>query len=170
MAKVDLYPDFRELLESLNSAKVKYLLLGGYAVIHYGYHRTTDDLDIWIAIAPENAEKLSAVLRKWGGFSAAKVPAEMFLEAGKVFIFGREPVRVDILTQPSGVNFEACYSRRNPVELDGIVVPMISLEDLRANKLASGRNKDLADLDYLPAKTKRRASVRVRRSGKKKRK
>jgi hypothetical protein len=67
MAKVDLFPDFREFLESLNSNGVRYLLLGGYAVIHYGYRRATDDLDVWIAPDPENAQRLSRVLQEFGG-------------------------------------------------------------------------------------------------------
>src|SRR5678810_1250600 len=98
MAKVDLYPDFREFLESLNSAGVRYLVLGGYAVIHYGYRRTTDDLDVWIAIDPDNAAKVARVLRKFGGFPSSNVKPSLFQQVGKVFIFGREPVRVDILT------------------------------------------------------------------------
>src|SRR2546423_1917132 len=73
MAKVNLFPDFKEFLESLNSGGVKYLLLGGYAVIHYGYRRATDDLDIWIAIDPGNAIRVAKVLREFGGFSARAV-------------------------------------------------------------------------------------------------
>jgi predicted nucleotidyltransferase len=172
MAKVDLYPDFRELLESLNSAGVKYLVLGGYAVIYYGYRRATDDLDIWITVEPENARKVSAVLRQFGGFPASKVKPSMFQERGKVFIFGREPVRVDILTAPSGLDFDTSYERRNTVDWDGVKVPLISFEDLRANKRASGRPKDIADLDGMPptwpleSRSKRkRAPKRRRRTG-----
>src|SRR4051812_35809657 len=146
MAKVDLFPDFKELLELLNSAGVRYLVLGGYAVIHYGYRRVTDDLDIWIAIDPENTAKLSAVLQRFAGFPAARVKPSMFQERGKVFIFGREPVRVDILTTPSGLDFESAYRRRRTVDWDGVRIPLIDLKDLRTNKRASGRAKDLADL------------------------
>ncbi|HZZ43668.1 MAG TPA: nucleotidyltransferase [Tepidisphaeraceae bacterium] len=163
MAKVDLYPDFKELLESLNSAGVKYLVIGGYAVIFYGYRRVTDDLDIWIAIDPENAEKVSHVLQKFGGFAPSKVRPSMFQTTGKVFIFGREPVRVDILTSPDGVNFKASHARRQIADWDGIKVPLISLEDLKANKRASGRAKDLADIENLPSsipKTKRRRGTK----------
>jgi hypothetical protein len=150
MAKADLYPDFRELLESLNSAGVRYLVLGGYAVIYYGYRRATDDLDIWIAVDPENARKVAAVLRKFGGFPAGTVKPSMFQDRGKVFIFGREPVRVDILTGPSALDFDASYERRNVVNWDGVKVPLISFDDLRTNKRASGRPKDLADLEGMP--------------------
>jgi hypothetical protein len=112
MAKINLFPDFRSFLESLNSEGVRYLLLGGYAVGHYGYRRTTDDLDIWIAIDPENTAKVSRVLQRFGGFSRNAVKPRMFQERGKIFIFGREPVRIDILTAPSGLDFESSYARR----------------------------------------------------------
>jgi len=150
MAKVDLFPDFKGFLESLNSNGVRYLLLGGYAVNHYGYRRATDDLDIWIAVDPENAKRLSRTLQEFAGFSPTKVRASMFLAEGKVFIFGREPVRIDILTAPSGVGFEESYARRRDVNWDGVIVPLISMADLKRNKKASGRPKDLADLENLP--------------------
>jgi len=160
MAKVNLHPDFKELLESLNSAGVEYLVLGGYAVIYYGYRRATDDLDIWIAINPENARKVSQVLRKFGGFPAAKVKPSMFQTKGRVFIFGREPVRIDILTTPSGLDFKEAYERRKIVNWDDVKVPLISFDDLKTNKRASGRAKDLADLENLPPKP--RSSKRKR--------
>jgi hypothetical protein len=150
MAKVDLFPDFRELLESLNSARVRYLVVGGYAVNLYGHHRATNDLDIWIAADPANAEKVSQVLQSFGGFPAAKVKPSMLAQKGKVFIFGREPVRVDLLTGASGVEFEECYARRVVVEWDGLSVSLVSFDDLLANKRASGRLKDIADLENLP--------------------
>jgi hypothetical protein len=150
MAKVDLFPDFRGFLESLNSNGVRYLLLGGYAVNHYGYRRATDDLDVWIAVDPDNAKRVSRTLQEFGGFSAAKVRPSMFLAEGKVFIFGREPVRIDVLTAPSGVDFEKSYARRKVVNWDGVSVPLISIADLKLNKKASGRPKDLADLENLP--------------------
>jgi predicted nucleotidyltransferase len=150
MAKVNLFPDFKELLKSLNSAGVRYLVLGGYAVIHYGYRRATDDLDIWIAIDPENAAKVSTALQEFGGFSSSKVKPSLFQTQGKVFIFGREPVRVDILTSPNGLDFETSYARRETVNWDEIEVPLISFADLQVNKRASGRAKDLADLENLP--------------------
>jgi hypothetical protein len=151
MAKVDLYPDFRDFLRSLNSEGVEYLVLGGYAVIHYGYRRATDDLDVWITTKPDNAQRVSRVLQRFGGFPAAKVKPSMFAAPGKLFIFGREPVRIDILTGPSGLDFDTCYARRNVVDWDGVMVPLISFADLRRNKKASGRAKDVADLEHLPS-------------------
>jgi predicted nucleotidyltransferase len=168
MAKVDLYPDFRAFLESLNSTGVRYLLLGGYAVIFYGYRRVTDDLDVWIAVDAENTQKLSRVLQQFGGFPASAVKPSLLRQKGKVFIFGREPVRIDVLTGPSALEFDECYARRHVVDFDGIAVPLISLEDLKRNKAASGRAKDLADLKNLPPTwpwnpPKRRKSRRGRR-------
>src|SRR5438093_12951650 len=126
MAKADLHPDFRELLESLNSAGVKYLLLGGYAVIFYGYRRVTDDLDLWISTDQANAEKVAETLRRFGGFTAQQANPSMFRTRGKVFVLGREPVRVDILTNPSALDFDDCYARRHEIDWDGVKVPLIS--------------------------------------------
>src|ERR1700733_1319692 len=151
MAKVDLYQDFREFLKSLNLADVKYLVVGGYAVIHYGYHRMTDDLDIWIATDAANSAKISKVLQSFGGFPASAVKPSMFQAHRSVFMFGREPVRIDILTNPDGLDFESSYAARNETLWDGINVPLLSLEHLKRNKQASGRAKDLADLANLPA-------------------
>lgn len=150
METVDLYPDFREFLESLNSEGVEYLVLGGYAVIHYGYRRATDDLDVWVAARHANATRVSRVLRRFAGFPASQVKPRMFTEPGKIFIFGIEPVRIDILTGPSGVDFDECYARRRVVDWDGVAVSLIGFDDLRKNKLASAREKDMADLKNLP--------------------
>jgi len=160
MAKVDLFPDFKEFLGLLNSEGVRYLVLGGYAVNLYGYRRSTDDLDVWIATDAENARKVSRVMRTFGGFPAAQVKPTMFQAKGMLFIMGREPVRIDLLTDPSGVEFDACYVRRREVEWDGIKVPLIALEDLKVNKQASGREKDLADLRNLPPARARRPRKR----------
>jgi hypothetical protein len=87
------------------------------------------------------------------GFAPAAVPSERFLHKGPILAFGRKPLRVDILTDPSGVEFEDCYLRRIETEIDGVMIPWISLPDLRTNKRASGRTKDLADLENLPDET-----------------
>lgn len=150
MARISLFPDFRELLESLNSAKVKYLVLGGYAVNFYGYHRSTNDLDIWIAADPKNAIRVSAALQEFGGYAPADVDPRNFRSKGQMFILGREPFRVDIITNPSGVDFDECYKRRLLTKWDGVSVPVISFQDLKFNKRHSGRAKDLADLENLP--------------------
>jgi predicted nucleotidyltransferase len=143
-----LNQNFRDLLECLNSAGARYLVLGGYAVNFHGYHRNTKDFDVWIAVDPDNAERVSTALQQFA-FPASSVPPSRFLAKGVVHAFGREPLRVDILTNPSGVQFEDCFARRVETTLDGVRVPFISLDDLRTNKRASGRLKDLADVNEL---------------------
>lgn len=156
MAAANLHYDFKEFLKLLNSEKVKYLLLGGYAVNFHGYQRFTGDIDIWISTEPGNADRVSAALMKFGFPASAVNPAD-FQEEGRVFQFGRVPIRIDILTAPSGIEFNDCYVRRVESVFDGIPVPVISLKDLQANKAASGRPKDMADLaelDKLSGRTK----------------
>jgi hypothetical protein len=130
----------------LNSIEVEYLVVGGYAVNYYGYSRATADLDIWIGITPQNAEAAASVVRTFG-FSQAQAAA--FLEPGKVIRMGVPPVRLEILTTISGVEFADCYARRREAELDGVRVNFILLDDLKRNKRASGRLKDLLDLERL---------------------
>lgn len=146
---LSLNPNFRDLLQLLNAEGVRYLVVGGYAVNFHGHHRNTKDLDVWIAVDLQNAERVSRALQRFG-FSASSVPPSNFLQKGKIFVFGREPLRVDILTDPSGVDFGDCYPRRVEAELDGIIVPFISLADLRANMGAAHRTRDKADLEELP--------------------
>lgn len=123
--------------------------MGGYAVNYHGYHRFTGDIDFWIAIDGENTRRISAALQRFG-FSGQIIKPEIFAEPGKVHMLGRTPIRIDILTGPSGVEFEECYARRIVDTLDDVEVSIISLADLRRNKLASGRDKDMLDLKQLP--------------------
>ena len=147
---VNLFPDFKEFLKLLNSSEVRYLLIGGYAVNFHGHHRTTGDMDIWIAVDSDNAHRISAALQQFG-FASGTVPPAMFLEQGKIFRFGVKPVRIELLTSPTGIDFEVCYPRRIEAEIEGIVVPVIALHDLRQNKGAAGRAKDQDDLLNLPS-------------------
>ena len=143
---IQLPPDFKEFLRLLNSSKVEYLVIGGYAVNYHGFPRATGDLDIWIAIHPENAKRLERVM---GEFGFAEATTEVFLEERKIIRMGVPPVRLEILTSISGVTFEACYARRLQTELDGVPVNLIHLDDLKLNKEASGRLKDRLDLEQL---------------------
>jgi len=149
MAKIELHPDFKDFLRLLNSHRVEYLIVGGYAVGYHGYPRATGDMDVWIAVDESNAEKAASVLREFGMPEEA-VSKELFLDRDKVIRMGVPPVRIEVITGASGVGFVECYSRREEIELDGIPVNFISLEDLRANKRACGRYKDLEDLQHLP--------------------
>jgi predicted nucleotidyltransferase len=144
-----IHPDFRDLLSFFNSENVRYLILGGYAVNFYGHHRNTKDIDIWIATDPANAAGVSSALTRFG-FAAASVPVENFQIPEKVYVFGREPLRVDILTGPTGIDFNECYPRRVEADLDGLRVTFISLDDLKTNKRASARTRDISDLENLP--------------------
>jgi len=157
-----LNPDFRDLLNCLNSAGVRYLVIGGYAVNFYGLHRNTKDIDIWIALEPENAKRISRALQEFG-FAATSVPASKFKDRKAVHAFGREPFRVDLITDPDGVEFESCYKNRVVADLDAIKIPFISLADLRANKLASGRLRDLDDAEQLERDAKKPAGKRSKR-------
>jgi hypothetical protein len=144
-----LPPEFKRLLSALSLNKVEYLVVGGYAVIFHGYVRTTGDLDVWVALNLENAAKVEAAIRSMG-FNPPGLKGDWFVRKGAVLRIGQEPLRFDIINDIDGVTFAECYARRVQADLDGVQVSIISLSDLKANKRASGRNKDLADLDYLP--------------------
>ena len=149
MATIHLPPDFKEFLKLLNAHQIKYLLIGGYAVGYHGYPRATADMDIWIAMNPENAEKVVAALKQFG-FNIPDLSVEMFLKLNQIIRMGLPPVRIEILTSISGVSFEECYPERVVDELDGVEVNLISLRHLKINKKAFGRHKDLDDLENLP--------------------
>lgn len=149
MAIVNLPADFREFLKLLNAHRVKYLLIGGYAVAYHGYPRATADMDIWIEVDPANAKKIVGTLKDFG-FDLPDLSTELFEETEKIVRMGIPPIRIEIMTSISGVEFQECYDARMIVELDGIRVSVISLPFLKANKKASGRHKDFDDLENLP--------------------
>lgn len=144
-----LTKDFKEFLQCLNAHEVDYLVIGGHAVAFHGYPRATADLDVWVAVDETNASRLVAALRAFG-FDLPELTPSLFLEPGRVIRMGIPPNRIEIQTGIDGVQFRDCQPRGVAAELDGIRLRFISLEDLKANKKASGRNKDLADLDELP--------------------
>ncbi|MEM8945481.1 MAG: hypothetical protein AAGD11_09870 [Planctomycetota bacterium] len=147
MAKIKLTRDFREFISILNSNDVEYLLVGGYALANYGYVRYTADMDIWVSPTPDNSERVSASLQSFG-FSADSVPPEKFQDEKTIFRMGVPPVRIDLLTSVSGLEFPPSYAKKETADSSGIEVNVIALDDLKANKKASGRPKDLGDLDY----------------------
>jgi hypothetical protein len=149
MATIRLPPDFKEFLQLLNENQVEYLLVGGYAVGYHGYPRATVDMDIWIGRSPETAEKMVRVLREFG-FDVPNLSADLFLREDQIVRMGVPPIRLEIFTAIPGVDFAGCYSSRVRAEIDGVPVTVISLAQLKANKRASGRSKDLADLENLP--------------------
>ena len=140
--------DFKELLQLLNSKRIEYLVIGGYAVAFYGYPRATGDLDIWIAISKDNAKKTVNALKEFG-FNTPQLKEGLFLEKKKNIRMGNPPLRVEFLTSIDGVEFSECYRNKETVKIDGIKINFISLKDLKKNKKASGRHQDLADIENL---------------------
>jgi predicted nucleotidyltransferase len=149
MVTIPLLPDFLDLLRYLNEEKVEYLIVGGMAVNYYGYHRSTGDLDIWVAVSATNQDRLANALQRFG-FSARSVSHRPLLEKPNFIRIGQEPIRVEIHSDISGVQFDECAARAEVCSIEGIDVRFISLKDLRTNKAASGRTKDRADLEALP--------------------
>jgi len=146
---ISLHPDFKDFLKLLNSHKVDYLLIGGYAVGYHGFPRATADIDIWIAMNPQNAVKMVKVLEKFG-FKVPELSIDLFLHKNKIVRLGNAPVRIEVLTSISGVDFDECFQNRTIALIDRVKVNIINLEDLKKNKKASGREKDLIDLKKLP--------------------
>ncbi|MCA9418523.1 MAG: hypothetical protein KC917_19765 [Candidatus Omnitrophica bacterium] len=149
MARIGLPEDFKDLLKLLTSNKAEYLLVGGYAVTYHGYPRSTGDMDIWIPLQESNTRKVIQSLVEFG-MSPENLSVDLFSQKDKIIRMGVPPLRIELLTGVSGVEFSDCYSRRVTVEEDGIPVCLISIEDLKKNKKASGRHKDLEDLERLP--------------------
>ena len=143
-----LTQDFKEFLALLNNNQIEYLIVGGYAVAMHGYPRYTGDLDIWINANRETAAKMIKVLDEFG-FGSLGLQQEDFMESGNVIQMGYPPFRIDILTRADGVDFADCYRNRVIVEHDGVIMPIINIQDLQKNKAASGRPKDLEDLRNL---------------------
>jgi len=143
-----LNEDYKDMLHALSDEKVRFILVGAYALAAHGYPRATMDIDIWIMPSPDNAE---AVLRALGSFGAPlhNLTKEDLQKHGTIFQIGVAPRRIDIITAASGLQFENTYQNSIMVNIDGIDVPIPSIEDLIINKKATGRTKDLADAEAL---------------------
>lgn len=159
-----MYPDFKELLSVLNEHRVKYLVVGAYAVSIHAQPRATKDLDILVKADAENAKAVFTALAKFGAPLQGLTPAD-FAEPGPFFRMGRAPVGVDILTAIPGVEFDAAWPRRVEDVVDvasGLKASFVSRDDLISAKLASGRAQDLADVEAI------RAAAESQRPGAKK--
>jgi len=143
-----LNQDFKEFIQSLNDNGVRYLVVGGYAVALHGHPRYTKDIDIWVELDQDNATRIIQALDDFG-FSSLGLKAADFLEDNIIVQLGYPPNRIDLLTTLVGVDFETCFASRVEVDVDGIQVFFIDLENLKKNKQASGRKQDLADIDNL---------------------
>jgi hypothetical protein len=144
--KKPLPEDFAEFIQLLNSEKVEYLIVGGWAVNLYANPRATADIDFLVSISKKNVDKVLVVLSKFG---LKNVPRAYFNEKGNVVRMGMPPTKIEILTGASGVEFSDCYKRKKVVKVGDLKMNFISKSDLLKNKLAAGRMKDLADLEAL---------------------
>ena len=144
MVKRQLPEDFKDFIKYLNENKVHYLLVGGWAVGLYGNPRATKDIDFLVSIDDKNIGKLQKALYEFG---APTVANKVFQEKGNVFRIGRSPIQIDIINQASGIRFEDCYKRRKIISVDDLKISILSKADLIKNKKASGRHRDLADVE-----------------------
>jgi hypothetical protein len=124
-------------------------LIGGYAVGYHGYPRATVDMDVWIALNPANAQKIMTVLEEFG-FRSPELTTELFMKEKRIVRMGVPPLRIEVTTGIDGVEFDECYAERISDSIDGVLVNLINLRHLKINKQASGRPKDLNDLEHLP--------------------
>ena len=146
-----LVQEHQQLLLSLVNHQVDFMLIGGYAVIHYGYERTTGDMDIWLQLGNENKEKLVTALADFGIEDAdIELLRQMdFNNPLPVFFIGETPRRIDFVTMISNLNFEEAAKEVNIFEIEGINIPVIHYNHLILSKLNSGRMKDKADIEEL---------------------
>lgn len=140
--------DFRDFLEALNANRVRYIVAGAFALAAHGHPRYTKDLDIWVEVSSENAERIINALRDFG-MGSLGLTAEDFQQDNMVIQLGYEPTRIDLLTSLDGVTFSQAYPRRVMLSLAGHNAPVLDVETLKANKRATGRLRDLADLEEL---------------------
>ncbi len=143
-----LNQDFKEFIKSLNDNGVRYLVVGGYAVALHGYPRYTKDMDVWVEMTAENASKVVKALDQFG-FGSLGLKEADFIVPDQIIQLGHPPRRIDILTTLPGVEFSECYPTLTTVDMEGVSVNFIDLENLRKNKWATGRHQDLADLENL---------------------
>ena len=145
---MQLQQDFKELLRLFNENDVKYLIIGGIAVLMHGYARNTVDLDLSVAADQENAEKIVRVLEEFG-FGTTDLSTALFTTENSLVRIGVPPVRIEILNYLQGLSFEQAFANRIERNFQGVMVNLISLQDLISNKKAVGRHKDLADVEGL---------------------
>jgi predicted nucleotidyltransferase len=145
---MELSNDFKEFIELLNVNKVKYLVVGGYAVGFHGHPRYTKDIDLWVLMKSNNASNIIKSVKEFG-FESLGLEEEDFLNSDNIIQLGFPPNRIVLLTEIAGVEFESCYSNKLTIEFEGVTIPFISLNDLIKNKQSSGRLQDLADAEKL---------------------
>ena len=145
-----LNEDYKEILQSLSDEDVKFLLVGAYALAAHGYPRATMDIDIWVMPSPDNAEAVLRALRTFGA-PLHELTIDDLQKDDTIFQIGVAPRRIDIITSASGLQFEEAFARSLEIDVEGLRINIPSLSDLIRNKKASGRTKDLADVEVLEA-------------------
>src|SRR5882724_3042386 len=145
---INLENDFVDFVKLCNQYKLKYLVIGGYAVSVHGYPRSTKDLDVCIELSQANAEKMVRVINDFG-FGSLKLTTEDFLKTNFVTQLGHEPIRIDILNDLDGVNFEEAWLNKKMVNYEGVIIPFIGYNELLKVKAKAGRPQDIADISKL---------------------
>ena len=140
--------DFAEMLSALSEAGADFLVVGAYALAAHGIPRATGDLDIWVRPTPDNAGRVMTALIAFGAH-LRDLTIDDLTKPDTVFQMGMEPGRVDILAGISGVQLDDAWGRRVVLEIEGVTVPVLGRTDFVTNKRASGRPKDLIDLELL---------------------
>lgn len=143
-----LSKDFKEFVALLNAHGVEYLIVGGYAMALHGRPRNTGDLDVWVARTPENAARLMKSLSTFG-FGGLGLQQQDFEQPEQVVQLGYPPFRIDLLTDIDGVQFSEAWLRRETIVHEGMPLHFIGIDDLKANKRAAGRPRDIDDLESL---------------------
>jgi hypothetical protein len=140
--------DFKDLLSEFSAGRVEFLLVGAHAMAVHGHVRATKDLDVWVRPTPENAVRILKALKEFGAPLLDLTETDL-ATPGTVFQIGVPPLRIDLVTRIDGVEFEEAWGRRVMSPLDGLEIPTLSRADLIANKRATGRLRDLADVEEL---------------------
>ncbi|MEO6695603.1 MAG: nucleotidyltransferase [Ignavibacteria bacterium] len=143
-----LHPDYKEFIQLLNENKVDYLIVGAFAMAFHGHPRNTGDIDVWINNKEQNAIKIYKTIIDFG-FPSDELTVKDFTSKDLIFQMGYPPVRIDVLTSIEALNFEECFLKKEIKNFDDLAISFLSLEDLKINKKAVGRKKDLADLEVL---------------------
>jgi hypothetical protein len=148
-----LNKDYKEMLQFLLEEKVEFILVGAYALGAHGYPRATGDIDIWVKADENNSKKTYNALAKFGA-PLDQIQANDFAVEGVIFQIGVAPRRIDIITRIDGVTYDEADDDKIIVEVEGLLLPVLSLDNLIKNKLATGREKDGLDAKYLMKKKK----------------
>lgn len=148
-----LNKDYKEMLQFLLEEKVEFILVGAYALGAHGYPRATGDIDIWVKADENNSKKTYNALARFGA-PLDQIQVNDFAVEGVIFQIGVAPRRIDIITRIDGVTYPEANDDKIIVEVEGLLLPVLSLENLIKNKLATGREKDELDAKYLMKKKK----------------